>query len=219
MPDPAPQPPVKPHRVICYVDGFNLYHGLRDLKNKQFYWLDLWALASCFLGNNQSLSKVIYCTSKLKGYQEKAGRQSEYINALIAYNQSLDRDFEIVYGHFIVGKADCKLCKRQYTSHEEKKTDVNIACRLLMDALDDRFDTAFVISADSDLVPPVEIVRERFKKDVLVLFPPHKKSDDLCAASGRKFKFIDPTSLRASMLPEQVRRTETKVSVRPKEWS
>ena len=29
--------------VICDIDGFNLYHGLRSKGWKKYYWLDLWA--------------------------------------------------------------------------------------------------------------------------------------------------------------------------------
>ena len=29
------------NRVIAYVDGFNLYYGLRSKEWKQFYWLNI----------------------------------------------------------------------------------------------------------------------------------------------------------------------------------
>lgn len=38
-------------------------------------------------------------------------------------------------------------------------TDVNIACHLLADAMDGRFGVALLMSGDSDLVPPVRIIR------------------------------------------------------------
>jgi hypothetical protein len=33
-------------RAMCYVDGFNLYHSISELKKPQLKWLDLWTLAS-----------------------------------------------------------------------------------------------------------------------------------------------------------------------------
>ena len=33
-------------RVVAYVDGFNLYFGLRSKGWKKYYWLDLCALAT-----------------------------------------------------------------------------------------------------------------------------------------------------------------------------
>ena len=31
-------------RVIAYVDGYNLYYGLRERRWKRFYWLDIQAM-------------------------------------------------------------------------------------------------------------------------------------------------------------------------------
>lgn len=33
------------NRVIAYIDGFNLYFGLKSKGFKKYYWLDLSALA------------------------------------------------------------------------------------------------------------------------------------------------------------------------------
>ena len=51
-------------------------------------------------------------------------------------------------------------------------TDVNVAVELLTDAFKDQFDVALLLSADSDLVGPVETVRRLFSaKQVIVVFP------------------------------------------------
>ncbi|MBC8202393.1 MAG: hypothetical protein H8E91_01030 [Planctomycetes bacterium] len=42
-------------QVICYVDAFNLYHGLRSKGWQKYYWLDLWKLAEQFLLANHEL--------------------------------------------------------------------------------------------------------------------------------------------------------------------
>jgi uncharacterized LabA/DUF88 family protein len=47
---------------------------------------------------------------------------------------------------------------------EEKGTDVNIASHLLVDAHNNSFDMAVVISNDSDLVEPIKMVIEKLKK-------------------------------------------------------
>jgi hypothetical protein len=36
-------------RVTAYVDGFNLYFGLKDSSFKRYYWLDVSALAQSLL--------------------------------------------------------------------------------------------------------------------------------------------------------------------------
>ena len=42
-------------RVIAYIDGFNLYHGLRDAGWRWAYWLDMAALAKNLLKPEQTL--------------------------------------------------------------------------------------------------------------------------------------------------------------------
>jgi len=54
---------------------------------------------------------------------------------------------------------------------EEKGSDVNIATYLLVDAFDDEYEAAVVVSNDSDLAEPIRRLRQRFRKRVLVLHP------------------------------------------------
>ena len=39
---------------------------------------------------------------------------------------------------------------------EEKKTDVNISVRMIKDCIQDKTDKLILVSADSDLIPPLE---------------------------------------------------------------
>ncbi|MDO8183737.1 MAG: NYN domain-containing protein [bacterium] len=48
----------------------------------------------------------------------------------------------------------------------EKGIDVKIATDLLVGAFDDKYDTAIIVSSDSDLVPAIDWVRNRKKKKV-----------------------------------------------------
>ncbi len=52
-------------KIIFYIDGFNLYFGLKTKGWKSFYWLNLEKLAQNLLLNNQSLIKVKYFTSRI----------------------------------------------------------------------------------------------------------------------------------------------------------
>ena len=52
---------------------------------------------------------------------------------------------------------------------EEKGSDVNLASHLLLDAFDNLFDVAVIVSNDSDLAEPIRLVRERFGKTIGLL--------------------------------------------------
>ena len=52
-------------RVITYVDGFNLYFGLKSSKWQNLYWLNIQKLAQNLLKPNQKLEFVKYFTSMI----------------------------------------------------------------------------------------------------------------------------------------------------------
>jgi len=201
--------------VICYIDGFNLYHGLRSKGWRKHYWLDVWALSERFLLKGQTLVEVVYCTTLIKKDPEGQKRQQTFIDALKAHRPGI----KVVYGHYLAKEMKCFGCGNTYTRHEEKMTDVNIACHLLTDAMDDRFDVALVLSGDSDLVPPVRMVRDRWpKKRLIAIFPPNRKSDALRRAV-HGHKRVAEADVRQSQLPAEVPLDRGKVARKPSEWA
>lgn len=103
--------------------------------------------------------------------------------------------------------------------HEEKMTDVNIASQLLVDAYENRFDTAVVVSGDSDLTTPIKMIRQRFpEKRVIVAFPPNRRSDQLKKAANGTF-VIGQDKLRQNLMPETVTTASGYVLHRPATWS
>jgi hypothetical protein len=142
-------------RVIAYIDGYNLYYGLREKGWKRFYWLNLRRLAEQFLKPAQTLVETKYFTTIVKSPNDKRLRQQVFLEAL----QTVP-EFSIFYGHFLSDPVVCRQCGHTYITHHEKMTDVNISVELMKDAFQDCFDLAFVVSADSDLVNPVRTVQQ-----------------------------------------------------------
>ena len=63
---------------------------------------------------------------------------------------------------------------------EEKQTDVNIALHLLNEAYNDSYDTAMIMTNDTDLIPAIKMLRHVFpQKKVGVLFPINRRSHEL----------------------------------------
>lgn len=186
-------------RVLAYIDGFNLYFGLRDKGWKRYYWLNLHKLAEQFLRANQTLVETKYFTTIVKYPDDKRLRQQTFLEAL----QTLP-NFFFFYGHFLADTVTCRQCGHTYTTHHEKMTDVNISVELMRDAFQDRFDIAFLISADSDLVSPVRSVRQLFpKKKVVSIFPPRRFSSALKKVSTGVLH-IGHVELSKSLFSEQI---------------
>jgi hypothetical protein len=69
-------------RVIVYIDGFNLYFGMREAGFHNCRWLDISVLVQNILQANQSLVEIKYFTSRVSNNPDKQKRQSTYIDAL-----------------------------------------------------------------------------------------------------------------------------------------
>ena len=204
------------NRVIAYVDGFNLYFGLRSRKWRRYYWLDLHRMAQNLLRSGQQLIETKYFSSRISATRadpQKARRQVVYLEAL----QTLP-GVRIFFGHYLENPVECRRCGATWISHDEKMTDVNIATELLTDAFDDRFDTALLVTADSDLTRPIEVVRSRYPgKRVVLAFPPNRFSERLKQVGSAYFT-IGRDALAASQLPDHVTKPDGFVLQRPAKW-
>lgn len=201
----------KKERVCVYIDGFNLYFGLKS-KYPSYKWLDVEALSKSLLKTNQTLVGCTYFTARVRNNQEKERRQSKYLDALLTTN------VVIVYGKFYSKPINCHRCNNTWRGNEEKMTDVNIAVQILIDALDDKFDSVIIISGDSDLSPPVRALKEYYpNKKVIIAFPPNRSSYELKNIAHGSFP-IGRANLAASQLPEKVETKSGYVIVKPKEW-
>jgi len=212
-------------RVIAYVDGFNLYFGLKESRYKRFYWLNIQDMVLRLLREYQTLVSTKYFTSRISGpvkgdfsklaqnLESKRCRQATFLEAL----ETLD-EFTIFYGHYLRKKVKCFGCNRIWNDHEEKMTDVNLATEMLTDAFEDKFDTALLISADSDLVPTVKAIKRLFpEKSVVVFFPPSRFSAQLKKVADYQLT-IGRRTLAKSQFPDQIVKADGHMLERPKQW-
>lgn len=202
----------KKERVIVYIDGFNLYFGIKEAGFEQYKWLDLHLLAFNLLQSNQELVEVKYFTSRVSNNPDKQKRQSTYIDALEIKN------VQIFYGHYQSGNIECKRCGNNWRTYNEKMTDVNIATQMLIDAYQDRFDMAMLISGDSDLVPPIKAIHTLFeRKRVFVAFPP-RRSNSSVSLIAKGSLTIGRKKLLDSQLPEELTKKDGYILRKPADW-
>ena len=211
-------------RVSVYIDGFNLYYG--SLKGTPYKWLDPYALA-CALLPTDDVTAVHYFTARVKPTPRDPSihqRQGIYLRALATLGKVHVRE-----GFFLLKRSrQVKVEPLNPTNpkvpnpangtvdiwlNEEKGSDVNLATQMLLDAFDDNFDLAVVISNDSDLAWPILKVRQKFRKHVGVYKPdrpvgypsptPRPDSREL-RSNARWFRRIEERHLIASQFPATV---------------
>lgn len=165
-------------RTRVYVDGFNLYYGA--LKGTPYKWLDLAQLCKLLLSPKNHVDRIYYCTARVSARDGDVGqprRQEVYLRALRTIP-----NLSIVEGAFLSTQTKMRLVTplpngarfAKVIKTEEKGSDVNLASLMLRDAYLDRFDVAVLISNDSDLSLPLQIVRGEIGKMVGILNP-HKR--------------------------------------------
>ncbi len=207
----------QPHRVAVYVDGLNLYHGLKSRSWRRYYWLNLRRLAERLLRSDQRLVMVRYFTARFMprfGDPDQPQRQDTYLKAL----ETLP-DLTIQYGYHLPKTGRCRRCGATWASFEEKMTDVNIAVALLRDAMRNTFDTAIVISADSDLTGPINTVLHSYpEKRVVVAFPPNRHSEQLHHQATAAFR-LGRSIIASSQFPAQVIDANGFVLHKPSSWN
>ncbi|MEN9599293.1 MAG: hypothetical protein RL596_1612 [Bacteroidota bacterium] len=199
-------------RVVAYIDGFNLYFGMKQNGNDSL-WLNVQALVKSLLKANQQLVYTKYFTSRVRNNPDKEKRQKIYIEAL----ETL-ADCDIIYGHYQSHIEKCRKCGHTYPYSNEKMTDVNIAVSMMEDAFADKYETAFLISGDSDLIPPVNSIHQLFpQKRVFVAFPPNRFNVSVKNAAKGSMT-IGKSSLRNTQFNNSLVNTSSYLIKRPEEW-
>jgi hypothetical protein len=141
---------------------------------------------------------VHYFTAYPNWNDAKKLRHQTYINAVHS------RGVNYTLGEFKPKMVDCRAkCGESFDMKEEKQTDVNIAVTML--ELADEYDKLILVTADSDQVPAVRLLRRKYPaKKVFVLPPIGRNSKELVREAGDNRLIMTEEHLLASMLPNPV---------------
>lgn len=187
-------------RAAFYVDGFNLYHSIKDLRNDQLKWLSLNDLANLLIPKRDEEIVAIKYFSALahKRGLDSVKRHETYISAL----QS--EGVECVLGRFKGQPRHCRNCGNNWKHPEEKETDVNIAIHMVADGYDNLFDVCYLISADTDLVPPLQMIKCKLpQKEIVAVSPPNRPHGQHIRSIAHKALKLNSQQLQRCRLPDQ----------------
>lgn len=214
-------------QLAAYIDGFNLYYGMKSKYGRRDLWLDVVELIRQ-LRPRDDLVKVRYFSAIVKNEPAAAQNQYDYFRALQAHNGHV---LDVHLGHFKqrtlgfcrrCGATYVCDCGREYRTFEEKGTDVALGAMMVADAALGAIDTTLLISADTDMVPALEAVRMVVPTQRLVLaLPPGNTSPrrHLSKVTDLSYFFIRGSILRNSQLPVVVEDAAAGRTLRrPEKW-
>jgi hypothetical protein len=203
-------------KTIVYVDGFNLYYGLRarakqaNLAAPEHRWLNLYKLAQFLLADSE-IVQVRYFTSLVKpepSDPQVPVRQQIFLRALATVPQ-----ITVELGRFQSNPrlrprdTPCGQCGDRFAriiERSEKGSDVNLASRLLADAYEGLCERAAVVSNDSDLALPIEMASRLLPRGVVVISPHPGKPTYRLAAAATEYRKLRSKTLAAAVFPDSL---------------
>lgn len=168
-------------RSIMLVDGGDFYRKLRDLNLAQGMF-DYTAFGQWLTGDSQTA-----CTYYIGAIRTERGNPKS--DELYAKQQSFLAKLKLQGVTVALG-----YILHSASGYHEKGVDVKIATDLLTGACHNRYDRAYLVSSDTDLIPAVQSAKESGKHIVYVGFA-HKPSYALLktATSSRLLDAADLT--------------------------
>jgi 6-hydroxy-3-succinoylpyridine 3-monooxygenase len=111
---------------------------------------------------------------------------------------------------------------RRFKVFEEKRTDVNIAIQMLDDAYQDACDLSVLVSGDSDLVPGVNRLKNRFPAKKVVVYVPSRDAVRGAAvelrASADEHRNLPLSILPHAQFPRQIPDGAGGLITKPSTW-
>ncbi|MFN8496407.1 MAG: NYN domain-containing protein [Anaerolineae bacterium] len=179
------------NRVSFLIDGFNLYHSVkqasRELGGVSTKWLDIHAFCSSYLsaiGDGATLMGIHYFSALAKHLEatnpDVTRRHQDFLECLRATG------VQIELARFKRKEVRCPNCEIRFDRYEEKETDVAIAATLFDLLHSAACDRAVLVTGDTDVAPAVRLAQRLFPStEILFLFPYARKNKELAGMVKR----------------------------------
>lgn len=214
-------------KSVCFlVDGFNVYHSLRQVESltgNRVRWLDLRKLLGAHLqavrnamGERVEVSKIYYF-SALAYHLTTTDR--DVVNRHLAYISALESTgVDVVLSKFKAKDVKCPACGRTYKRHEEKETDVAIAAKLLDVLARSQCDAVILVTGDTDQIPAIRTAKALFpRRKIGVGFPFMRHTRELAQVADFSFA-IGQKEMERSQFPIRVPLADGTTASRPSTW-
>jgi len=199
-------------KVIFFIDGFNLYHAIENPEYRKYKWLNFNKFSNYFINRFEKIEDIFYFTALTPWNMDKVKRHKIFIKA----QESVG--VKTVYGQFKRRSKKCRICQQIYDTYEEKQTDVNIAIYLFKLAIKNRYDKAFIVSGDSDLIPSILAIKESFPdKEIGVIIPIKKRAFELKSVCDFHIKMKEK-HLKEHQFPDEIILPDNSSISRPQNW-
>lgn len=147
------------NKTFIFIDGNNFYFKLKELTskfNKKYSLLEFdFKKFSQWLVKSNNLLEVHYYIGAVKRKNNDSKSEELYANQQRLFRKLQNQNIIVSLGQLI---------KHPDKTYHEKGVDVRLAVEMIRFAREDKYDIAYLISSDTDLVAAVEEARAFNKK-------------------------------------------------------
>ncbi len=170
----------KKERICIYIDGGNFHHlAIKKLNTQESSFL--FDEFVDFLANGRNVVSKRFYVGSVREQQDNPkskiamSTQTKFFNILKATKWHIKTSKLRIRTEKTMIDSRTKNYKKllaqgvkyiEYERMREKGIDVKLATDLIVGAVDDKYDTAILISSDADLVPAIDWIRRRHHKKV-----------------------------------------------------
>ncbi len=157
-----------------YNDGYNLFNAIFQIGWFDAIWVDLELLGESLadrLPGNPKLTMFNHFTARPCSNPQHVSPKADprVFDAFVGAN-SVSSRVTVIRGAFLHRRGSPD-------RHEEKQSDVNLAYKLTADAYTDTFDSAVIISGDTDFLRLIRTLSRTFpRKSFVIASPPGRKN-------------------------------------------
>ena len=170
-------------RVLIIIDGSNFYHRLKENGLSGLLGFDYKEFSEFLAGNRKCIASNYYIGAIREESNNQKSREL-MINQQKLIGRLKSCGWQVHFGHML--KTD---------GYHEKGVDVLMAIDLLIGAYEDLYDTAILVSSDTDLIPAIAKVRAMGKKVEYIGF-----------SSNPSFGLIAHTNVRRLLIKDELLR-------------
>lgn len=105
-------------------------------------------------------SKVVYYTGEIRQFEGNKKSESLYAGQQKLFTHLRNQNIEVKLGYLLMSAG----------KFHEKGVDVQIAVDIVRGAIKNEYDTCYLISSDTDLLPAIQTAKDEKKKIVYVGF-------------------------------------------------
>ncbi|MDO8500789.1 MAG: NYN domain-containing protein [Gemmatimonadaceae bacterium] len=231
-------------RIRFLVDGFNLYHSVkaaeRHLGAGPLRWLDIHAMCTTIVrssfGPGYAMDGIHYFSALARHLESKKPDVVRRHLALIAALEARGVDISLAdfkRKQHIKNLSEMRMqiapfkrwlripartVRLSYQTHEEKETDVAIACKLMELLALSRCDGVALVTGDTDLAPAIRTARRLYPgAEIAVVFPFHRHNRELERLATRHVK-IGARQYQSHQFPASFRSASGVTITKPAEW-